>query len=224
MIDKDAIAQRAAKILLETKSVLFNVDEPFTLTSGKRSPVYIDCRRLISFPAERTILMDDAAAMLKDATKDKPLDYVAGGETAGIPYSAFIAERMEKPMLYVRKKPKGFGRMAQIEGCMDESGKNVALIEDLQTDGGSKKLFVDVLREAGANVEHAFVVFHYGIFKASEENMKALGIQLHSLTDWWAVLKTAEDMAYFDTRTLAEVKRFLEAPTEWQDAYAAKAG
>lgn len=224
MIDKDAIAQRAAKILLETKSVLFNVDEPFTLTSGKRSPVYIDCRRLISFPAERTILMDDAAAMLKDATKDKPLDYVAGGETAGIPYSAFIAERMEKPMLYVRKKPKGFGRMAQIEGCMDESGKNVALIEDLQTDGGSKKLFVDVLREAGANVEHAFVVFHYGIFKASEENMKALGIQLHSLTDWWAVLKTAEDMAYFDARTLAEVKRFLEAPTEWQDAYAAKAG
>ncbi len=224
MIDKDAIAQRAAKILLETKSVLFNVDEPFTLTSGKRSPVYIDCRRLISFPAERTILMDDAAAMLKDATKDKPLDYVAGGETAGIPYSAFIAERMEKPMLYVRKKPKGFGRMAQIEGCMDESGKNVALIEDLQTDGGSKKLFVDVLREAGANVEHAFVVFHYGIFKASKENMKALGIQLHSLTDWWAVLKTAEDMAYFDARTLAEVKRFLEAPTEWQDAYAAKAG
>ena len=156
-------------------------------------------------------------------TKDKPLDYLAGGETAGIPYAAFIAERMEKPMLYVRKKPKGFGRMAQIEGCLDEDGKNVALIEDLQTDGGSKKLFVDVLREAGANVEHAFVVFHYGIFKASEENMKALGITLHSLTDWWAVLKTAQDMNYFDAHTLSEVKRFLDAPTEWQDAFEAKA-
>ncbi|MCS5596506.1 MAG: orotate phosphoribosyltransferase [Alphaproteobacteria bacterium] len=223
MIDKDVIAQRAAKILLDTKSVLFNVDEPFTLTSGKRSPVYIDCRRLISFPAERKQLMDDAAAMLLEVTKDKPLDYLAGGETAGIPYAAFIAERMEKPMLYVRKKPKGFGRMAQIEGCMDEDGKNVALIEDLQTDGGSKKLFVDVLREAGANVEHAFVVFHYGIFKASEENMKALGITLHSLTDWWAVLKTAQDMNYFDAHTLSEVKRFLDAPTEWQDAFEAKA-
>ncbi|MED5423522.1 MAG: orotate phosphoribosyltransferase, partial [Pseudomonadota bacterium] len=211
------------KILLDTKSVLFNVDEPFTLTSGKRSPVYIDCRRLISFPAERKQLMDDAAAMLLEATKDKPLDYLAGGETAGIPYAAFIAERMEKPMLYVRKKPKGFGRMAQIEGCLDEDGKNVALIEDLQTDGGSKKLFVDVLREAGANVEHAFVVFHYGIFKASEENMKALGITLHSLTDWWAVLKTAQDMNYFDAHTLSEVKRFLDAPTEWQDAFEAKA-
>ncbi|MAH05189.1 MAG: orotate phosphoribosyltransferase [Alphaproteobacteria bacterium] len=223
MIDKDVIAQRAAKILLDTKSVLFNVDEPFTLTSGKRSPVYIDCRRLISFPAERKQLMDDAAAMLLEVTKDKPLDYLAGGETAGIPYAAFIAERMEKPMLYVRKKPKGFGRMAQIEGSMDDDGKNVALIEDLQTDGGSKKLFVDVLREAGANVEHAFVVFHYGIFKASEENMKALGITLHSLTDWWAVLKTAQDMNYFDAHTLSEVKRFLDAPTEWQDAFEAKA-
>ena len=223
MIDKDAIATHAAKILLDTKSVLFNVEEPFTLTSGKRSPVYIDCRRLISFPAERKQLMDDAAAMLKEATQDKPLDLVAGGETAGIPYSAFIAERLDVPMLYVRKKPKGFGRMAQIEGCMDESGKNVALIEDLQTDGGSKKLFVDVLREAGANVEHAFVVFHYGIFKASEENMEALGIQLHSLTDWWAVLRTAEEMEYFDTATLAEVKKFLEAPTEWQDQFSESA-
>tara|TARA_R110002124_G_scaffold287365_1_gene474132 strand:+ start:61750 stop:62421 length:672 start_codon:yes stop_codon:yes gene_type:complete len=219
MIDKDAIATRAAKILLDTKSVLFNTEEPFTLTSGKKSPVYIDCRRLISFPAERTQLMDDAAAMLKEATKDKPLDLLAGGETAGIPYAAFISERMDIPMLYVRKKPKGFGRLAQIEGCMDENGKNVALIEDLQTDGGSKKLFVDVLREAGANVEHAFVVFHYGIFKASDDNMKDLGITLHSLTDWWAVLKTAEDMSYFDESVLGEVKQFLQDPTGWQAQY-----
>lgn len=223
MIDKNAIATRAAKILLDTKSVLFNVEEPFTLTSGKRSPVYIDCRRLISFPEERKQLMDDAAALLKEATKDKPLDLVAGGETAGIPYAAFIAERLECPMLYVRKKPKGFGRMAQIEGHMDKDGQHVALIEDLQTDGGSKKLFVDVLREAGATVEHAFVVFHYGIFKASEENMKNLGITLHSLTDWWAVLKTAEEMQYFDAHTLKEVKAFLEAPTEWQERYSESA-
>jgi orotate phosphoribosyltransferase len=219
MIDKDAIALRAAKILLDTKSVLFNVEDPFTLTSGKRSPVYIDCRRLISFPAARTQLMNDGAAMLREATKDKPLELLAGGETAGIPYAAFLSERLDVPMLYVRKKPKGFGRMAQIEGHMDKDGQNVALIEDLQTDGGSKKLFVDVLRAAGANVEHAFVVFHYGIFDASEKNMKDLGITLHSLTDWWAVLKVAEDMQYFDVNTLAEVKKFLQAPTLWQEQF-----
>lgn len=219
MIDKDAIALRAAKILLDTKSVLFNVEDPFTLTSGKRSPVYIDCRRLISFPDARKQLMDDGADMLREATKDKPLELLAGGETAGIPYAAFLSERLDIPMLYVRKKPKGFGRMAQIEGHMDKEGQNVALIEDLQTDGGSKKLFVDVLRDAGANVEHAFVVFHYGIFDASEKNMKDLGITLHSLTDWWAVLKVAEDMQYFDAHTLAEVKKFLQAPTAWQEQF-----
>lgn len=153
---KDDMAAKAAKILLDTKSILFNPEKPFVFTSGRLSPVYTDMRRMISFPKERGILMDMAAYMLKDLK----LDYVAGGETAGIPYAAFIAERLNIPMLYVRKKPKGFGRMAQIEGYMDEDGKRVALVEDLQTDGGSKKVFVDALRNAGAVVEHAFVVFH----------------------------------------------------------------
>lgn len=202
----------AAKILLDTKSVLFNAKEPFVFTSGKISPVYVDMRRMISFPKERTILMDMAAERLKDLG----LDYVAGGETAGIPYAAFIAERLNAPMLYVRKKPKGFGRLAQIEGCMDEDGKNVALIEDLQTDGGSKKLFIDVLRNAGASVEHAFVVFHYGIFAASEENMKNLGVTLHSLTDWWAVLAVAKKTNYFDDQTLFSVEAFLNDPKQWR--------
>src|SRR5690606_313487 len=136
----------------------------------------------------------------------------AGGETAGIPYAAFLSERLNLPMLYVRKKPKGFGRMAQIEGCMNESGKKVILVEDLQTDGGSKKLFVDVLRKAGAVVEHAFVVFHYGIYKASEENMKALGIKLHALTDWWHILDVAKEDKSFDQETLQSLESFLHNP------------
>lgn len=202
----------AAKILLDTKSVLFNAKEPFTFTSGEISPVYVDMRRMISFPAERTILMDMAAEKLKSLD----LDVMAGGETAGIPYAAFIAERLNTPMLYVRKKPKGFGRMAQIEGCMDDGGKNVALIEDLQTDGGSKKLFIDVLRNAGAVVEHTFVVFHYGIFKKSEENMKELGVTLHNLTDWWAVLDVAKETNFFDQDTLTSVESFLNDPQAWR--------
>ena len=206
----------AAKILLDTKSVLFNSKEPFVFTSGAISPVYVDMRRMISFPAQRTILMDMAAEKLKDLG----IEYVAGGETAGIPYAAFIAERLNIPMLYVRKKPKGFGRMAQIEGCMDEDGRNVALIEDLQTDGGSKKLFIDVLREAGANVKHAFVVFHYGIFPQSLENMKKLDVELHSLTDWWQVLEVAKQQNYFDDETLKSVESFLNDPEGWRSANA----
>lgn len=207
----------AAKILLDTKSVLFNARDPFVLTSGRLSPVYVDIRRLISFPAERTVLMDMAASMLREKVGLDQIDFLAGGETAGIPYAAFIADRLSKPMLYVRKKPKGFGRMAQIEGCMDQDGQNVILIEDLQTDGGSKKVFIDALRAAGAKVAHSFVVFHYGIFPQSLENMAQMGITLHNLTDWWAVLDVARANGYFDAETLASVESFLKAPQQWAE-------
>lgn len=216
-------AREAAKILLSTKSVLFNAREPFVYTSGKIGPTYVDCRRLISFPKERSTLMNFAANMLKKNIGLAQIDFLAGGETAGIPYAAFISERLEKPMLYVRKKPKGFGRLAQIEGCMDEEGKNVVLIEDLQTDGGSKKVFVDALRAAGANIEHAFVVFHYGIFAQSEANMKDMGLTLHSLCNWWNVLDVAREEKYFDEETLASVESFLKNPAQWQEDNAGRA-
>ncbi|MFA7276935.1 MAG: orotate phosphoribosyltransferase [Pseudobdellovibrionaceae bacterium] len=208
-------AKIAAKILLDTKSVLFNSREPFVFTSGRISPVYVDIRRLISFPNERTTLMDMGAKLLTEKVGADNMDYLAGGETAGIPYAAFLSDRLNKPMLYVRKKPKGFGRMAQIEGCMDDAGKKVILIEDLQTDGGSKKIFVDALRAAGAIVEHSFVVFHYGIFPQSLANMKEWGMQLHNLTDWWAVLEVAKEHHYFDAETLSSVESFLNAPEQW---------
>ncbi len=211
------VAREAAKILLTTKSVLFNSREPFVYTSGKIGPTYVDCRRLIAFPKERATLMNFAANMLKKEIGISNIDYVAGGETAGIPYAAFIAERLEKPMLYVRKKPKGFGRMSQIEGCMDDEGKNVVLIEDLQTDGGSKKVFVDAIRQAGANIAHAFVVFHYGIFPQSEKNMQEMGLTLHSLCNWWNVLDVAKELKYFDAETLASVESFLKNPAQWQE-------
>lgn len=218
---ENKIAEETAKILLDTKSVLFNSKEPFTFTSGKISPVYTDCRRLIAFPAERTKLMQFAAEMLTREVGADNIGYVAGGETAGIPYAAFIADRLDKPMLYVRKKPKGFGRMAQIEGHIGEDNPKAILVEDLQTDGGSKKLFIDVLREAGCTVEHSFVVFHYGIFPQSEENMKALGVKLHALCTWWDVLAYAREQKYFDTETLAEVEGFLNDPEGWRDRRAA---
>ena len=220
--EKKEIAERAAKALIETESVLFNAKEPFTLKSGKKSPVYIDCRRLISFVQERNALMNDAAKLLTSDVGLDNMDLLAGGETAGIPYGAYISDRLNKPMIYVRKEPKGYGRMAQIEGFMPEKNKdkkkpNVILIEDLQTDGGSKKIFINALREAGAKVEHAFVVFRYGIFEASKQNMKDLGITLHALTTWWSVLDVAKENDYFDKETLESVEAFLNNPIQWQD-------
>ena len=215
-VDRKSMARTAARILIETESVLFNAREPFTLKSGNPSPVYVDCRRLISFVKQRETLMDFGAALLKEEIGLNNIDVVAGGETAGIPYGAFMAERLAKPMIYVRKEPKGYGRMAQIEGVLpDGKAPKAILIEDLQTDGGSKKIFIEALRKAGTEVEHAFVVFHYGIFPASEQNMKDIGITLHALATWWDVLDVAKEKNYFDKETLASVEDFLNDPNGW---------
>ena len=215
------IAKKSARILLDTKSVLINTKEPFTYTSGAKGPVYVDCRRLISFVEERRQLMTFANEILSDL----PLDYVAGGETAGIPYGAFLSEELGKPMLYIRKKPKGFGRMAQIEGHFDENTKpNVLLVEDLQRDGGSKVPFVHALREAGATVTDSFVVFHYGTFPKSEERMKELNINLHALCNWWDILSVAKEENILDDETIESVRSFLKDPEAWSSNFLKEAG
>lgn len=208
------VARRTAEILIKTKSVLFNAKKPFILKSGKASPVYIDGRRLISFVKDRTTLMNFAAARLSHEVGDENFDMIAGGETAGIPYGAFIADRLKKPMIYVRKKPKGYGRMAQIEGVLPKGARTV-LVEDLQTDGGSKHIFIDALRMAEAQIEHVFVIFHYGIFPESEQNMDKVGVKLHALATWHDVLAVAKDNQYFDPETLSAVESFLKAPQDW---------
>ncbi len=218
-MDKKEIAYQAAKILLDTKSVLINTKEPFTYTSGKIGPTYCDIRRLISFPQARDQLMTFAEEVLK------PLDiqYLAGGETAGIPYAAFLSERMKLPMLYVRKKPKGHGRMAQIEGHIEEEGKNVLLVEDLLTVGSSQKIFVDALRQAGLKTENSFVIFSYDIYPQSKTNLEEMGITLHSLTNWWAILDVVKKEEYLDAETISSLEEFLNAPDEWADNFTRKA-
>ncbi len=214
------IALETAKILLETKSVLINAKEPFVYTSGRKGPVYVDCRRLISFVKERGQLMDFAAQAARENIGADKIDYVAGGETAGIPYAAFISERLQKPMLYVRKKPKGFGRMAQIEGQMDgelnNGGPRVLLVEDVQNFGASVKVFIDALREAGAKVSDLVVIFSHG-HASSAQNMKDMGMNLHALCDWWAVLEVARAKNYFDKETLDSVEAYLKNPDDWGD-------
>ncbi len=214
-------ARTVARILIEIKAVLFRPEQPFIFTSGRASPVYIDCRRIISFPRARRRIMDLAALAIENEIGFENLDAVAGGETAGIPFAAWLAERLMLPMLYVRKKPKGFGRDAQIEGALTE-GSRVLLVEDLATDGGSKLHFVEALRTAGATVQHTFVVFHYGIFPESVANLKAEGVDLHGLCTWWDVLATAEEEGYFAPETTREVRTFLQKPVEWSLGHGGK--
>jgi orotate phosphoribosyltransferase len=210
-------AELTAEILLETRSVLFSPDEPFTFTSGRKSPVYVDCRRLISFPRARERLMDLAVKLIERDIGRGELDVVAGGETAGIPFAAFIAERLALPMIYVRKVAKGFGRNAQIEGEMAQ-GSRVLLVEDLASEGTSKLNFVRALRQAGAQCAHAFVVFNYGIYPKSMASLDAEGVRLHALATWWDVLRVAEALGAFTPQQYAAVRAYLENPDAWSAA------
>ncbi|NKB59265.1 MAG: orotate phosphoribosyltransferase [Alphaproteobacteria bacterium] len=215
-------ARITARILIETESVLFRPEDPFELTSGRTSPVYIDCRRLISFPRARAKLMDMGAELIEEAIGFESIDIVAGGETAGIPFAAWIADRLMLPMAYVRKKPKGFGRGSRIEGQMI-SGDRVLLVEDLTTDGGSKISFVEGIRDAGGECAHTFVIFHYGIFPKGIAELESNGIKLHALATWWDVVECAEEEGYFNADALAAVREFLNDPHSWQEAHPAKA-
>jgi orotate phosphoribosyltransferase len=212
-------ARTTANILLEIEAVLFRPEDPFTFTSGRKSPVYVDCRKIISFPRARAKLMDLAVERLTQAAGYESIDAIAGGETAGIPFAAWIAERLGLPMVYVRKKPKGFGRNAQIEGVFPE-GARVVLVEDLATDGGSKLAFVEALRTAGAEVKHSFVVFHYGIFPEGIAKLKAEGVDLHELCTWHDALAAAEAAGYLSGSGLEEVRSFLADPDGWQARHA----
>lgn len=214
---KDEIARLTASMLLEIEAVHFNADEPFTLASGLPSPTYIDCRKLISYPRIRSTLMDFMAVTVMRDAGFEAFDNVAGGETAGIPFSALVAERLALPMTYVRKKPKGYGRNARIEGVMTE-GQRVLLVEDLTTDGGSKLSFVDAIRETGASCAHTAVIFYYGIFPETIETLSKHGVALHHLCTWWDVLEVARSGEKFDNATLKEVESFLRAPRAWQEA------
>ena len=215
--DQREIARLTARMLLEIKAVHFNADEPFVLASGKPSPTYIDCRKLISFPRIRSTLMDFLTVTVMRNAGFEEFDNVAGGETAGIPFGAWVAERMALPMTYVRKKSKGYGRNARIEGDMSE-GQRVLLVEDLTTDGGSKISFVDAIRETGATCAHTAVIFYYGIFPQTEKTLGDHGVTLHHLCTWWDVLAEARAQGAFDSKTLREVEIFLKSPEEWQNA------
>lgn len=212
---KDDIARLTARMLLEIEAVHFNAEEPFTLASGLPSPTYIDCRKLLSFPRIRSTLMDFLTVTILRDVGFEAFDNIAGGETAGIPFAALVAERLALPMTYVRKKPKGYGRNARIEGAMRE-GERVLLVEDLTTDGGSKLSFVDAIRDTGATCDHAAVIFSYGIFPETIKTLGDHGVRLHYLCNWWDVLTEAREQKVFDKCTLDGVEAFLKNPRAWQ--------
>ena len=218
----DKIARTTAKFLLEINAIHFNSVSPFILTSGLKSPVYIDCRKLISYPKARSILINFLSDIVVNKIGLDKVESLVGGETAGIPFASFLASKLELPMHYVRKKPKGFGVNNYIEGN-NIKGKRVILVEDLTTDGGSKIKFCNSIRKAGATVEETIVLFYYNIFDDVPDKLKKSGINLNYLACWWDILNYCkEDKSIIDNETITQIEQFLISPEEWSNNHSNK--
>jgi orotate phosphoribosyltransferase len=197
--------QKIANILLSIGCVNINFKNKFILTSGKKSPVYVDCRKLVSFPKEREIIINEMSKQIKDIYKGEII--VAGGETAGIPYSSFISQKLKLPMVYIRKQPKGFGKGKLIEGEFRKKSKSI-LIEDMATDGGSKIHFINSMRKAHLSVKDIFVVFFYDIYPSAKENMKKMRVNLNYLASWKDILEVSPN--YISEKDYINLKKYLE--------------
>lgn len=202
-----------AEKLIDIESIKFSFENHFTLTSGLKSPVYVDCRKIISFIDERELIMNEAVNYFKK--NNIQFDLLAGGETAGIPYAAIISEKIKKPMVYIRKKPKGFGQNQQIEGNFKEKEKAI-LIEDLATDGGSKVVFVEAMRKAGLIVNDIFVIFYYDIFNLENSVLSKLNVNIHSLCTWKDIISVIEKKNSYKEDDIKNLKKFLSNPDDWR--------
>jgi orotate phosphoribosyltransferase len=204
-------SQQVAASLLAAGVIRFYDGEPFTFTSGLKSPVYVNIRGLLSAPQR-----DEVIRVWCEGLKRLPdFDIAVGGETAGIPYAAFVAAQMGKPMAYVRKKGKEFGLKNQIEGG-DIAGKRCPLIEDLTTDGGSKIAFVEVMRAAGAVVDLTTSIFYYGIYPETADRLAEHDLSLFYLCDWSDVLQSGGADGYFNAAQREELASFLSDPQGWK--------
>ena len=197
---------KTAKILLDVKSIILSPNNPFKLTSNRLSPIYVDCRKIISYIKARRSIIKMSVSLIKKRINLKKIDYVAGGETAGIPFAAWISEKLNKPMLYIRKKPKGFGKLSQIEGDIKKKS-TVLLVEDLSTDGQSKIHFCNAIKKAGGKVSDIFVIFNYDIY--SEKIFKKNKLKLHSLTNWDAVIKYIKKNKKFKNSEIKIIENYL---------------
>ncbi len=203
------IGKKVSKILLEKKCIEFNFQKKFMLTSGKLSPIYCDCRKLISFTSDRNSIINLAAKKLQSYKFLDSITNIMGGESAGIPYASLLAQKLKLPLTYVRKEKKKFGKKSQIEGIINVNDK-VILVEDLMTDGGSKRNFVKAIRNVGAKLRAILVIFNYGI---NNDYLMVNGekIKIISLATWEDVLEIIVEKKLFKIKDVNEVVKFLKS-------------
>jgi orotate phosphoribosyltransferase len=207
------IGGEVARLLFEGGAIHVSRQQPFILAAGWASPVYVDVRVILGEPTLRQAVTQLAVRYVNAMLPKASIDAVAGAETAGIPFAAWLADKLDVRLRYVRKRPLGIGRNAQVEGG-DVDGIKVLLVDDLTTDGGSKLNFARGLRAAGAIVEHVLTIFYHDVFPGAAERLAQAGLTLHPLATWADILRSpsADRIAPQDR---AEIERFLADPVAW---------
>ena len=211
------ISRRVARTLIDSGCVQVRTEEPFRLPSGWASPVYMDCRRLISFPAARRELVKQGLDLLAQRGCLAGIDAIAGAESSGIAFAAWMADELNLPLQYVRKQTRGLGTGSQVVGVTPPSGR-LLLVDDLLAAGTSKVNFVRAITTAGATVKDIFVIFDYGTFPV-DKLLGPLKVAVHSLASWADVLAAGRDGRDFDAKALIELEAFLANPARWSAAH-----
>ncbi len=206
-----------SQALLDAGCVRFRSDEPFRLPSGWASPVYIDCRRLISYPALRRTLVQQGLALLRDRNRLTGIDVVAGAESSGIAFAAWVADFLDLPMVYVRKEARGMGPAAQIVGHI-RPGDRVLLVDDMMAAGRSKAAFCEALSAAGATVHDILVLFNYGTFPPVDA-LSQWKSRIHALATWHDVLDVLSKTGDMPEAELSELRAFLSDPPRWSSIH-----
>ena len=207
----DTIDRKLAAGLLRIGAVLLRPDEPFTWASGWRSPIYCDNRRILSDPELRSMVAEAFAAKVAELYPEA--EVLAGVATGAIAHGVLVADRMCKPFVYVRPKPKDHGTGSQIEGKLPE-GSKVVVIEDLISTGMSSLAAVDALRKAGADVLGMVAIFTYG-FDLASERFKEAGVPLATLSNYGSLIDVATSEGLVKPSDTEVLQRWREDPAGW---------
>lgn len=212
MIFNNESAKKVAQSLLQIKAIKLQPSNPFTWASGWKSPIYCDNRKILSYPKIRTFIRQQFVEVIENEYPN--VDTIVGVATGGIAIGALIAEDMGLPFAYVRSSAKGHGMQNLIEGEVP-TGKNVVVIEDLISTGGSSLKAVDALRESNCNVLGMAAIFTYD-FEVANNNFNQYDCKLITLSDYNALIKTAEADNYISQQDVSSLSQWRKDPANWQ--------
>ena len=211
MIKDQAFARELAAELLKINAILLRPDNPFIWSSGWNSPIYCDNRLTILYPGLRKKIADTLSRIIASDFQD--VDVITGTATAGIPHAAWVAERLDKPMAYVRAKAKAYGMGNQIEGGV-RKGESTVVIEDLISTGSSALSVVEALQFVGARVQGLLTIFTYG-FDVSNKKMADLNIPFYALTNYSTLVDVALEMKKIRESDVAFLNEWRKHPETW---------